>query len=163
MSDSSVSDKPDINADNIRTLAKVIKEHAEQFSLNNWVCYSGGDYGRTDEIPSPLTDCGTVCCICGFANTLAGTIGRDGVGIRYDSIGDASRFLGLPYFFARELFVPPKLQEGSLYERISCKNNPWRQAAELKLISPYVDIYALPAETVADVLDAIADGRITPQ
>lgn len=146
---------------NISRVAQTIREHAEQFSLWDWVDHINGvpDDGQY-AIPSPLQDCGTICCICGFANALANTRCVLGTGINYADMLAAARFMGLPYSFARALFIPPIFSGESVPSDISNPKNPWRQAAALELIPEDENIYKLPAGTIANVLDAIADGRI---
>lgn len=151
-----------VHVDNIRLLSRTLRSHPKQFNLNSWAKHvdTKGD-GVLRAIPSPLQDCGTICCICGFANALAAAAREDNCGIPYSDIQTAAKFLGLPFSFASALFMPQASLGRSVHMLTLDPQDPWRQAAYAGVIHEYDNIYSLPADTVADMLDAIACGRIT--
>jgi hypothetical protein len=68
---------------------------------------------------------------------------------------NAIEFLGLPEFFAKDLMY------SNIFEpRFMRECDAWYQAAELGIVLGDKSVYECTAEQAAQVLEAIADGRI---
>ena len=129
------------NVENLLKVAKIIREHEDQFNLSDWA---------TDN-PNPLNNCGTICCICGGTNAII-AYEDDTTYPDYMNSDGAAEYLGLDRQVAEELFIP-----GESHER----PGPWTTAKNLNLFPPEKSPYDATAEEAATILEALADGRIT--
>jgi hypothetical protein len=136
-----------MNADNILKLAATIRAHENQFNLSNY--FSNMDKGFFHR-GNPLNDCDTICCICGWANSLS--LGDKLAPYDYGNHTNAANFLGLSHDFCSDLFIPSLLAH--------TLNPPWRVAVQLGIIPDYQMVYSATAEQAAQLLEAIADGRV---
>lgn len=127
------------NAENLRQVAQVIRDHHDQFDLNDWA---------TDD-RNPLDNCGTVCCICGWTNAVIAS--EDGGEFDPFNSEKAIRYLGLDRQTAEDLFTPSDSE---------VRYGPWPTAKNLGLYPKYKCYYDATAEEAANVLEAIANGRI---
>lgn len=109
-----------MNVDNIRLIADLIEAEAEHFDMSSWFKSSGRRSSIwITPVTSDLQTCGTTACIAGWCNALANEqIIAAGSLVRLSKAGDtksAAEFLGLPYEFARSLFVVTADVWGTLY------------------------------------------------
>lgn len=155
-----------MNVENIRKMITTIREHEKQFSMRQFVvCENvrkfvtpdGEDplYSETlDERSSPLNNCGTICCLAGFANALDAIDNMAVKGsddswkfINYGDCDNACTYMGIDRLNAYSLFYPGP------------QSRIWGQAMLLGIIS-LKDGYEATAEDAIAVLEAIIDGRI---
>lgn len=142
-----------MNAENLRSIANDLRTHESQFDLDRWRGFRN-PHNSNYEVDNPYLSCNTVCCICGWVNARMRNYYRGDV-LHYSDVDSASAWLGLSYDFAYDLFIPEH------HPKMIDYDSPWRQAARLGIIPGDMDIYEVNADQAADVLEAIADGRIT--
>lgn len=137
----------------------VIREHEQQFSMRQFVrCedptkFTIPDYEDTPEYSdvfdtssSPLHNCGTACCLAGWANALDAA-NRPKDFIDYGDTDNACEYMGIDRQNGYPLFYP------------GTASTIWNQAKELGLIPPG-NAYGSTADEAIAVLEAIIDGRI---
>jgi len=144
------------NVENLRLVANDIRTHEDQFNLSRWRTFR--DTGENSEPDNPYLSCNTICCICGWVNARIDNQPICGQ-IDYSDSSTAAEWLGLSEDFADRLFIPIDLPEVYDKESINYKT-AWSQAARLGIIPDNRDVYGCSAEQAAQVLEAIADGRI---
>lgn len=131
-----------MNKKNIRHLARIIRYHPDRFTLSYW---STGD--KHENHPAIDNGCGTAHCIAGFANILSGRK------CQYDDIDNAADFLGIESNIAASMFWGTS----PFWDQIVSKQYPSVQ--KYAVHGPRWP-FILDPETVADILDAIADEQI---
>ena len=147
-----------MNVENIRKMIDVIRDHQNQFSMRQFVrCENVEQFiAPPDEEPaysdeldmssSPLHNCGTACCLAGWANALdAANHPKDF--INYGDTYNACEYMGISQQNGYPLFYP------------GTSSAIWNQAKSLGLIAPG-NAYGATADEAIAVLEAIIDGRI---
>lgn len=129
-----------MNAENLRILAHELRADPDSYDQQT--------IGR-------VTDCGTVACIAGHAGWLSGHVER---GDTEGSVEVAQRWLDLDDKTAAVLFTswPAKCSPTC----VVCQ--PWpTEWSDRLLAAESGDSLESPAFVAADLLDALADGKVT--
>lgn len=130
----------EMNAENLRILAHELRADPES--------YDQSTLGR-------VTDCGTVACIAGHATWLSGEVPRGKIA---DGAEIARKWLGLDFDESEILFTawPMKCSE----DCETCKGWPAGWGSRF-LAAQSGDSPESPAHVAADLLDALADGKVS--
>ena len=107
-----------MNKDMIIDVANMIRMHSQHFNMNSWGSKNGGEQVdiNIEDLTDPADDCGTTCCIAGWALVMAkGTLTWQDCW--HDTVANqAGDILGLTEPQAHDLFHQVHLDTDEILE-----------------------------------------------